>query len=783
MADSGKLTLDSLLVADLKRELGARSQDVSGTKAILKERLRKCLVEEGANPEDFTFVREGDMVPVADTNMVPVTDTDEAKGRNPEVLARTSSVAGSSVSSRSSVSMKLEKTKREAKSAGLKARREALVLKQRMMEQEIELRQQLAREEQAFQQKKELAEMSMQMKREEMEIQMEVAENEAELSCYAQDMSLVRQSDPVPDPVLAPGISHDASTQAQSEFVATAPAPGVGHDSPTWVRSGVVAPDPAPGLHAPTQVQSGMHDALLDLSRQALRGALPPAEVPRFSGVVTEYQSFIRAFEARIVCRTEDPAERLYYLEQYVTGKAKDLVKGCMHLPPARGYDEARKLLDKRYGNPTRVVTAYMERVANWPPLKGSIPALDEFSVFLVGCKNAMEVTPGLSEMESPQIMKMIVEKLQPSMQDRWRRLGYSITENQRRLVRFADLVDFVEREAAIATDPVFGRDEVTRDTSRMRTTGDKTAKRSSFATGIRKSDEASQAQSSVRKCYFCRGPHMLHDCPNLMKKNMKERTDFIRERRLCFGCLGTSHVVSRCQRRSFCKICKGRHVTVLHDDRQSEVNQAGEESHPSTRAGRRGQEDNPQRQEVQASNAHVSAVSDTGGSMNIVPVKIFPVGEEGRAVTTYAFLDNGSSASFIDSSLLAQLGVPSAQRTLTLTTVSGKKVLHTQVTGGLGVSDLDEVHRVPLPPLYTLDDLPVSKEEIPRQKDADEWRHLQGIRLSEVGQDVEVGLLIGYNCPKALEPLEVVKSEDGGPYAVGWIENDLFWKVQGFTV
>ena len=88
-------------------------------------------------------------------------------------------------------------------------------------------------------------------------------------------------------------------------------------------------------------------------------------------------------------------------------------------------------------------------------------------------------------------------------------------------------------------------------------------------------------------------------------------------------------------------------------------------------------------------------------------------------------------------------------------------------------MSDLDGVSSIPLPPLYTLDGLPVSKEEIPRQRDADEWPHLKGISLPEAGQDVEVGLLIGYNCPKALEPLEAVRSEDEGPYAVrtifGW--------------
>ena len=517
-------------------------------------------------------------------------------------------------------------------------------------------------------------------------------------------------------------------------------------------------------------------DILGQLTKQISRNTLPPAEVPRFDGDVMQYASFKRAFEARIASRVEDPGEMLYYLDQHVSGKARELVRSCMQLDPATGYAEARRLLEKRYGCPGRVANSYIEKVTCWPPLKGSVSSLDEFSIFLVGCRNAMQITPGLKELDNPQILKVVVEKLPQNMQDRWRRLGYSITEDMRRLVKFADLVEFVEREAAIATDPVFGREETMKDAHKTKTLAEKAPKRSSFATGVRDPVEVDRAQSSGRRCYFCQGPHMLHDCQVLLQKNMKERTNFIRERRLCFGCLGTGHLVGQCRRRAFCKICKGKHVTVLHDaDRQTAVKQTREEEQPRTREPWRSQEGVRQRNdEVRASNAHVSSVSpESGGSMNIVPVKIFPAGQTKHAVTTYAFLDNGSSASFIDSALLARLNVPSTQRTLTLTTVSGKSVINTQVTGGLEASDVDGVRSIPLPPLYTLDNLPVSRDEIPTQSDVDEWPHLHSISLPEAGQQVEVGLLIGNNCPKALEPLEVVSSEDGGPYAVrtafGW--------------
>ena len=53
-------------------------------------------------------------------------------------------------------------------------------------------------------------------------------------------------------------------------------------------------------------------------------------------------------------------------------------------------------------------------------------------------------------------------------------------------------------------------------------------------------------------------------------------------------------------------------------------------------------------------------------------------------------------------------------------------------------------------------------------------WKYLDSIK-SEITQtdDIEIGMLIGANCMKALEPLKIIPSKDGGPYAyqtkLGW--------------
>jgi hypothetical protein len=41
-----------------------------------------------------------------------------------------------------------------------------------------------------------------------------------------------------------------------------------------------------------------------------------------------EYLRFINAFESLIESKVESPIERLYFLDQYTTVKAKEVIKG-----------------------------------------------------------------------------------------------------------------------------------------------------------------------------------------------------------------------------------------------------------------------------------------------------------------------------------------------------------------------------------------------------------------------------------------------------------------------
>ena len=132
-------------------------------------------------------------------------------------------------------------------------------------------------------------------------------------------------------------------------------------------------------------------------------------------------------------------------------------MKSCQHMA-MHGYREARRLLEKTFGNPYKIASAYTEKLSNWPDLKSEDnKALHKFAIFLVCCKNLMKGNGHLNKFDSVNFMQQVVLKLPFSMRCRWRRQVDDIMQIQQRTVIFSDLAQFVDKEARIATHPVFG--------------------------------------------------------------------------------------------------------------------------------------------------------------------------------------------------------------------------------------------------------------------------------------------------------------------------------------
>ena len=147
----------------------------------------------------------------------------------------------------------------------------------------------------------------------------------------------------------------------------------------------------------------------------------------------------------------------------------------------------------------------------------------------------------------------------------------------------------------------------------------------------------------------------------------------------------------------------------------------------------------------------------------------------QGKDVLTYAMLDKCSQGSFIREALVKKMQTSGRKTTLNFKALNGERSESTTAIDGLQVAvSKDGSTWIRLPRIYTRKHFPVDKKEVAAPDKNEEWDYLKTIS-SEITQtdDVEVVLLIGANCIKALECLKVIASNNGGPYVyqtrLGW--------------
>ena len=184
---------------------------------------------------------------------------------------------------------------------------------------------------------------------------------------------------------------------------------------------------------------------------------LPSQELPVFKGSYFDYPTFIAAFDAMIEKKVDSEKDKLYFLSKYTSGKAHEVVKGFLTWDSDKGYEEARKLLAQRFGNPFREAEAYKAKLLNWPQtVEGDSSSLQDFSDFLVHCEGATQSMKYMEELNSTRLLQEISTKLPLKSGSRWCRQTCDVLKKTERMVSFHDLVEFVREEADLAKDPVF---------------------------------------------------------------------------------------------------------------------------------------------------------------------------------------------------------------------------------------------------------------------------------------------------------------------------------------
>ena len=184
---------------------------------------------------------------------------------------------------------------------------------------------------------------------------------------------------------------------------------------------------------------------------------LPQPEVPVFSGDPIGYCEFVWAFENLVEGKTSSSSARLYYLLQYTSGSVQDLVRSCLTMPDEICYNEARRLLAERYGQPYNIATAYVDCVINGAPIPAEDgPSLQKFSILLTSCRNTLKEIGYLNRLENPDSLRKIVERLPYPLRLKWHDLVDTISQKEKRDPNLKDISEFVEKRSRAANHPNF---------------------------------------------------------------------------------------------------------------------------------------------------------------------------------------------------------------------------------------------------------------------------------------------------------------------------------------
>ena len=438
-------------------------------------------------------------------------------------------------------------------------------------------------------------------------------------------------------------------------------------------------------------------------------------------------------------------------------------------------YKEARQLLKKHFSDPYKIASAYIAKLSNWPAVRPNDgTGLQEFSIALEQARNAMTGMQYMNDLNAANVLRQLWEKLPGDLRSKWTERVSKIRSTSQQVASFNDFSQFVSQQADLATDPVYSEESISRSVDtvdkhhQQNEREPKRGRRTNFATDL-STKKVIGRNSLPISCTLFSKAHHLDECAEFLKKPLEDRRDFVKEKGLCFGCYSPEHVAKLCRSKRSCKTCNKRHPTSLHD--YSWRPERKNAQHKESEMGR----------EDQAINAYttvcnVTEAGDVPITMGIVPIWLYHKNNPNNRICVYALLDNASGGTFIKEDSLRRLGMEGIESKLLLTTMHGTQEVETKAVDGLMASHFEKNDvSLALPRTYVRQQIPADRDEIPRPERVQGWPHLQQVskHIPTYMDSVEVGLLIGLNCPGSVRPKDVICGNENDPYAVrsllGW--------------
>ncbi|XP_062703570.1 uncharacterized protein LOC134286025 [Aedes albopictus] len=469
-------------------------------------------------------------------------------------------------------------------------------------------------------------------------------------------------------------------------------------------------------------------------------------DLPRFSGDPAEWPIFISNYRYTTEACGFSDGENMLRLQRCLSGSALETVRSRLVLPAA--VPQVIETLRLRFGRPELLINALLRKVREIPAPK--LEGLIDFGMAVQALCDHIEAANERAHLSNPSLLQELVAKLPADQRMMW--AGYRRGFQQVDLKTFGDYMASVVRDATsvVTFEPEnrnYGRD---RPKNRVYVNAHAAERSSRAADSLSDPEPPKQVV-----CAHCnKGGHRVRECNAFKQLHVDDRWRRVRSLGLCQNCL-FNHGRRGCRGRNICDIdgCQFRHHTLLHSPRG-----------PLKSA----------EHTMQIAENHTHRRLTSSMLFRIIPVTLH--GTKG-SINTFAFLDEGSDLTLVESELVSSLGVKGTKLPLCLRwtgNTSREEKDSQQVTIEINGIGQDKRHK--LLNVRTVSNLGLPCQSFEVDEAVKKHDHLKGIPLTSY-RDATPRILIGVDNLRLALPLKVREGDGTSPVAV---KTRLGWCVYG---
>ena len=441
-------------------------------------------------------------------------------------------------------------------------------------------------------------------------------------------------------------------------------------------------------------------------------------------------------------------------------------------------YKDALKTIERKFGQPQAVVTAYLDKLSNVPPVKmhnsESIISYSATVGSLVGVFRSLNYNQDLS---SASLLGQAVQKLPPNMKEAWSMHTVMRSLDRPTLFDFnewlKDKTEAHERIKAASGKPK--SDENPQPSVNKKT---KTTSKVFAATTSKNQQNSALKPKSDRlpNCVACKENHPLWRCPVFRKKTPTERAKLVTDNKLCFSSFNTNHSFRQCPQHRKCtkEGCESTHNTFPHgaDRIFPNKNQVTKQRNPETSTCVGATKINNEMETCSG----LPSITDVKGLLQITEVELHSTTTSDQVL---ALCDSACSHSWISARLAKKLKVQGVPTKLTVHGINSHQVVNTEIME----LKLTPVHSGSSCSPFTIEtkgreNLNVGTDTIDVNYLKTKYPRLEPISLQKYSY-ADVDMILGQDVFHFIRPLEYFDSaRKNTPVGLGikWTSSIDFW-------